>query len=51
MYKKDLALDNLQWLLCHKTHPTKPTRDKPTNSDLKCQQINRMGKYTTHFFQ
>ena len=21
MYKEDLALNNLQWLICHKTHP------------------------------
>ena len=21
MYKKDVALNNLQWLLCHKTKP------------------------------
>ena len=21
MYKPDLALDNLQWLICHKTKP------------------------------
>ena len=21
MYKKDLALNNLQWLICHKTQP------------------------------
>ena len=21
MYKEDLALDNLQWLICHKTKP------------------------------
>ena len=21
MYKKDLALNNLQWLVCHKTQP------------------------------
>ena len=21
MYKEDLALDNLQWLICHKTQP------------------------------
>ena len=25
MYKKDLALNNLQWLICHKTK-TKPTK-------------------------
>ena len=27
MYKQDLVLNNLQWLVCHKTQPnqTKPT--------------------------
>ena len=28
MYKEDLALNNLQWLICHKTKPTKPTKLK-----------------------
>ena len=28
MYKLDLALNNLQWLICHKTQPT------PTNPNL-----------------
>ena len=23
MYKEDLALNNLQWLICHKTKPNK----------------------------
>ena len=23
MYKEDLALNNLQWLMCHKTNQTK----------------------------
>ena len=29
MYKQDLALDNLQWLICHKTKPnqTKPNQN------------------------
>ena len=22
MYKQDLALNNLEWLICHKTQPT-----------------------------
>ena len=26
MYKWDLALNNLQWLICHKTIPTNPPR-------------------------
>ena len=24
MYKKNLALNNLQWLICHKTKPNQP---------------------------
>ena len=27
--KMDLALDNLQRLVCHKTHQTKPNQTKP----------------------
>ena len=32
MYKEDLALNNRQWLICHKTHPkqTKPSVEKRT---------------------
>ena len=26
MYKEDLALNNLQWLICHKIQPTKSPR-------------------------
>ena len=26
MYKKDLALNDPQWLICHKTEPTKPNQ-------------------------
>ena len=25
MYKEDLALNNLQWLICHKPNQTKPS--------------------------
>ena len=28
MYKEDLALNNLQWLICHKTQPTKNQASK-----------------------
>ena len=28
MYKEDLALNNLQWLICHKTKPN-PTQSNP----------------------
>ena len=33
-YKKDLALNNLQWLICHKTKPnqTRPDQTKVTFS-------------------
>ena len=29
MYKHDLALNNQQGLICHKTHSTKPNQTKP----------------------
>ena len=28
MYKIDLVLNNLQWLICHKTHPNQTKRVK-----------------------
>ena len=31
MYKKDLVLNNLQWLICHKT---KPNQTKPNENLL-----------------
>ena len=31
MYKEDLALNNLQWLICHKTQPTQ-TKPNSTNT-------------------
>ena len=32
MYKQDLSLNNLQWLICHKTQPnqTKPSTEMET---------------------
>ena len=27
MYKDDLALNELQWLICHKTQPNQSSRD------------------------
>ena len=32
MYKKDLALNDLQWLICHKIKPKQP---KQTNMQSK----------------
>ena len=29
MYKEDLALNNLQWLICHKPNLTKPNQTNP----------------------
>ena len=34
MYKEDLELDNLQWVICHKTQPTKP---KLNNSQMSIE--------------
>ena len=48
MYKEDLALDNLQWLICHKTKPNLWLRnfqliavaitDSPTNAQYALVQ-------------
>ena len=37
MYKEDLALKNLLWLICHKIqpNPTKPNQTKPNQSNWK----------------
>ena len=32
MYKEDLALNNLQWLICHKTQPN-PTQPNLTQAN------------------
>ena len=29
IYKEDLALNNLRWLMCHKTQPNKETQTFP----------------------
>ena len=34
MYQKDLALNNLQWLMCYKTQPNQP---KPISKQLLFQ--------------
>ena len=37
MYKEDLALNNLHWLICFKTKPkqTKPNQTKPNLPQLQ----------------
>ena len=37
MYKKDLALNDLQWLICHKT---KQNQTKPNQTNTKPNQTN-----------
>ena len=37
MYKKDLALNDLQWLICHKT---KPNETQPFGDRSKCTNYN-----------
>ena len=51
MYKEDLALNNLQWLMCHKTQPnqTKLNLTKPIFFYL-LNSINRLFIYNTVFF-
>ena len=34
MYKEDLALNNLQWLICHKTQPNQTKQSLLNMSDL-----------------
>ena len=36
MYKHDLASNNLQWLICHKT---KPNQTKPSNTALPLKSL------------
>ena len=38
MYKEDLALNNLQWLICHKTQPIKVFQPKKIESNFGQQQ-------------
>ena len=38
MYKEDLALNNLQWLICHKTKP-KQTKLPITMSSYHCVNL------------
>ena len=35
IYKQDLSLINLQWLLCHKTKPTKKKKKKKKKKKLR----------------
>ena len=35
----DLALNNLQRLICHKTHQTKPNQTKPRSGVSRCQEL------------
>ena len=38
MYKKDLALKDLQWLICHKTKPNQTKQLNGDNDDI-CFEI------------
>ena len=38
MYKQDLALNNLKWLICHKTRPNNQ-QQKKSNSEVKISHI------------
>ena len=50
MYKEDLALNNLQWLICHK-NPTKPNHIYLIymyNADLALNYFQRLICHKTH---
>ena len=34
MYKEDLVLNNLRWLICHETQPNYPSRHRITPDGL-----------------
>ena len=51
MYKQDLALNNLQWLMCHKTKPTKQAYLCTNFTMLKLYTDKiRSSKYKLMFF-
>ena len=39
MYKEDLALNNLQWLTCHKTQPNQSKQNKNEKTSRKLKMI------------
>ena len=39
MYRQDLAVDNLQWFICHKSQPT----NQLTNQPKACSVLNNDG--------
>ena len=43
MYKEDLALNNLQWLICHKT---KPNHTKVDVHRLQKTRVEQRSQYT-----
>ena len=44
MYKEDLALNYLQWLICHKTKPNhlKKQRHKNLDINVDCMQFDNL---------
>ena len=45
MYKKDLALNNLQWLICHKTQP-----NQTKHALMYYGDVNKLVVYTEQSF-
>ena len=39
MYKKDLALNDLQWLMCHRTKPNPISLERAASLQLKLSLI------------
>ena len=40
MYKEDLALNNLQWLICHKTKPNQIKPNQNIHTNIYKKEIN-----------
>ena len=38
IYEEDLALNNLQWLVCHKTKPNQLSKEQKLQKELKRNQ-------------
>ena len=46
MYKQDLALDNQQWLICHKNDQTEPSPHSSYEGMVGYSRFSSLGKST-----
>ena len=48
-YKIDLALNNLQGLICYKTHPNNQPKPTVTRCNIYCGTLNNLTGYLREF--